>query len=190
MRIHSVDYTEYGGQSHAWSIEDLSFIDVNLIVGKNATGKSRVLRVISAAARLIEGTLTPANILTGKYKFVLKDDPIVTDRKRSRGEPKPDVVYSLEIQEGRVLSEVLEIGGVEKLTRAKTGRGKVFFEKNDTYIDVQIPEGQLAATTRRDLEQHSFFEDLHSWAASVRYYETARTEANTYSAFQGSLRRP
>ncbi len=187
MRIHSLDYTEYGGQSYAWTVEDLSLIDINLIVGKNATGKSRVLRVINGMARLIEGSLTPATISSGNYAIVLKEDPIASHRKKIHRAPKPDMVYRAELHESKVLSESLHVGGVPKLTRGKTGRGKVFFEKNDEYIDVQIPEGQLAATSRRDLEQHAFFEDLHTWATSVRYYESARTEANTYSSFIGKV---
>ena len=187
MRIHSVDYTEYGGQSYAWTVEELLLIDINLIVGKNATGKSRVLRVINGVARLIEGSLTPATISSGNYRIVLKDDQISKARQEPRRAPKPDMVYLAEIHESKVLRESLEVGGVPKLPRGKTGRGKVFFEKNKEDIDVQIPEGQLAATSRRDLEQHAFFEDLHKWAASVRYYESARTEANAYSAFQGKV---
>lgn len=179
MHIHSITYTEYGGQSYAWSVDDLSLIEINLVVGKNATGKSRVLRVINGLARLIEGSLPPGGITSGSYKAVLRDTP-TTGR-----DARPDYVYRVEIHEGKVLRENLEVGGVEKLNRGENGRGKIYFEKNGVFIDVQIPEAQLAAATRRDSQQHGYFEELHDWAKSVRYYESARTESNAYSAFEG-----
>lgn len=181
MKLHSLAYMEFGGKSYAWTLDDLSLIEINLIVGKNSTGKSRVLRVINGLARLIDGTLPPGGIVSGSYKAVLKDTPT------ARKDLGPDYVYQIEIHEGKVQREILEVGGIEKLNRGENGRGRVYFEKIRDYIDVQIPEPQLASATRRDSQQHEYFEVLHDWAKSVRYYESARTEVNAFSAFEGKL---
>lgn len=162
MKLHSIQYTEYEEEAYSWNLKDLTLIDINLLVGKNSVGKSRVLRLISGLAGLIDGSKYPAQLETGHY--------LVTFTKA----PNNLVVsYELEIYKNKVKKEVLIVGDEEKLVRGDGGRGKIFFEKQNEKIDVQVPEIQLAVTARRDNQQHSFFEDLYQWSSSSRYYEFA-----------------
>jgi predicted ATPase len=182
MRLHSIAYTEYEEETYAWQLDELSLIEINLIVGKNATGKSRVLRLVNGLARLIDGSMSPASISSGHYRVVFKDN------ESSRTESiKPDITYTVEIFQSKVTKEVLKVGGDIRLDRGKGGRGSIFFSKNNAYIDVQVPETNLASSARRDSQQHQFFEFLHEWANSVRYYESARTEVNSFTSFQGKV---
>ena len=50
LRLKSVSYTERDGQDLFWSLEGLELGSVNLLVGKNATGKTRVLTLIANLA--------------------------------------------------------------------------------------------------------------------------------------------
>jgi hypothetical protein len=74
----------------------------------------------------------------------------------------------VERSEGAVKSEKVTVGGVPKLERDKGGRGSIWFAKEGTFIDIQVPPNSLAVTARRDAIQHPFFELLHEWASSVR----------------------
>ena len=40
MRLYSIEYTEYAEHPYTWSLNDLTLININLIVGRNAVGKT------------------------------------------------------------------------------------------------------------------------------------------------------
>ncbi len=48
MRLKSLTYAEYEGRPLEWLLDDLTLGAINLIVGKNAAGKTRTLNVIGA----------------------------------------------------------------------------------------------------------------------------------------------
>jgi recombinational DNA repair ATPase RecF len=56
MRLESVKYSEFEGNPQEWTLEGLRLRKRNLIVGRNAAGKTRVLNVISALASQLAGS--------------------------------------------------------------------------------------------------------------------------------------
>jgi hypothetical protein len=181
MKLHSIAYTEYDGEAYSWQLDEFVLSNINLIVGKNATGKSRLLKIINGLARLIEGKTQVTEIASGKFKAIFKDIAGSEDRR------SPDVHYTISLLNGKVVEEKLESGGKLMLRRMPGGRSELHFSKNNTAIDVQIPETHLAASVRRDATQHPFFEPLHAWAGTVKYFEFAKVENQTYSVFHGKI---
>ena len=55
MKLIKLNYSQYAGEPQEWRVIDCTFDDVNLIVGKNATGKTMTLNVIRALADLLSG---------------------------------------------------------------------------------------------------------------------------------------
>src|SRR5437588_1730 len=55
MRLDAIQYSEFRGTERAWEIEPATFEEITLIVGRNASGKSRFLNIIYALARLLRG---------------------------------------------------------------------------------------------------------------------------------------
>ena len=55
MFLKSIKYTQFGGMPRLWKLEGCTLGNVNLIVGKNATGKSRILNIINGLANLLSG---------------------------------------------------------------------------------------------------------------------------------------
>ena len=51
MKLYKLDYSQYEGEPQEWKIVNCTFGDINLIVGKNATGKTRTLNVIRGKIR-------------------------------------------------------------------------------------------------------------------------------------------
>ena len=183
MRLHSIEYSEYKDETYRWDLENLNLININLIVGKNATGKSRVLRLINALALLITGAFTPTAIKTGHFKIVLNNE----SSKKSNKE----MSYELEIHNNAVKKEILTVNGDIKLERDKDiSRGRVVFEQvnEGEFIDIQVPENNLAVTARRDSKQHPFFEDLHVWANRVNYSEFTIKDQNTMSIIDKNIK--
>ena len=63
IRLKSLKYCELQGRDRAWSLDNLVLGQINLLVGKNATGKTRVINVIANLANslLREGNITTQN---------------------------------------------------------------------------------------------------------------------------------
>ena len=52
MRLVTLSYKEYEGRDQEWILDHLALGSRNLLVGKNATGRSRTLNVFVGAARV------------------------------------------------------------------------------------------------------------------------------------------
>lgn len=176
-RLVSISYTEFEeDRSRTWQLDTFELQHINLIVGLNATGKSRLLRVINGLARAVEGSLTPANLTTGSYKAVFSV-PSSSDR----------VTYEFSVTANKVIQERLLVGSLVHLDRKENGRTQLRFVKNEINIDVQIPASLFAITARRDADQHPFFEPIHEWAATVKLFSFTSIEHQQFSAFEGKM---
>lgn len=157
MRLQSVKYAEFGGTPQEWTLEGLSLGARNLIVGKNASGKSRVLNVINALARNLAGLQPPG--LSADY-----DVAFTQDGKALR--------YQLEYEEEQVVAETFSIEDRVLLSRGRGGEGTIWAEEIDggKKIRFQTPPSDLAAVVRRDAIQHPFLESLYAWGSALRHY--------------------
>lgn len=154
MRLKSLEYSEYGGSPEQWTMRGLTLGDVNLLVGKNASGKSRILNILHNLARSISGL---RNLSNGRFDVLFDDGG-------------SDVRYELHLEDEKVVREVFVCAGETYLDRGTGGRGSIFAVKEDRQIEFQTPENQLAVCVRRDTLQHPFFEPLHHWAGSLYHY--------------------
>lgn len=154
MRLKSLEYAEYEGEPAEWTLHGLTLQDVNLLVGKNASGKSRILNVIHNLARGITGLRPLSN---GHFTAVFENNGIETK-------------YELKLSGEKVVLEHFAIDGDPKLERGPGGAGWIEAVKEDRKIEFQTPENQLAVLARRDRLQHPFFEELHRWAGSLYHY--------------------
>jgi energy-coupling factor transporter ATP-binding protein EcfA2 len=156
MRLKSLNYSQFAGQPTEWYLSGLELEDINLLVGKNASGKSRTVNIINGLANLLSRN-TKLIFASGSYDAVFE-----MDGKNLR--------YILEYQDYKVISEKFILGDRELLDRGKGGFGKIQAQKADLWMDFQAPENELAAVVRQDSVQHPFFADLLNWAGSVYYY--------------------
>lgn len=157
MRLHSLNYSEYEDSPQRWELEGLSLGPSNLIVGKNSSGKSRTLNVISALARNLAGLQAPGLYSNYECQFRHNDQ---------------SYQYMLRYRDQQVLKEQLSIDGKVLLDRGEGGIGMIFAEQVDggKPLQFQTPASELAAVARRDTIQHSFLEPLYRWAVSLRHY--------------------
>jgi energy-coupling factor transporter ATP-binding protein EcfA2 len=158
MRLKSIDYSQFQGTEREWSLTGLTLGAVNLVVGKNASGKSRALSVINGLANLLCGKKKPSELSTGSYNTIFEHNGRLLH-------------YTLEIQERVVTKEVFRDGTQVFLERGAGGSGKIFHEREGKEFDFQSPESECAVVTRADTIQHSFLEPLTAWGGGVRYYE-------------------
>ena len=165
MNLKAIKYSRFKGKTNEWSIEGrpvngvhnqwLTFTNINLIVGKNATGKSKMIGVIRQIADLLSGKVKVSNLFfdTGVYYLAFED-----------GGQKID--YHLNFKNGRVIQEILKIDGKEKLNREKK---ILFYMQVNDYLAIEI-EDDILAVSRIDNKQQPFFESLYLWGKNLNFY--------------------
>jgi len=160
MELINIEYSEMEGKGGYWRMDNCSFSRKALLVGKNASGKSRTLRVIYGLARHMTGDLQATR--SGTYNCTFSHE----GRSYS---------YHCICDDGQVIHELLRIDNKILLERGPGGVGNIWAEKlNDgagMLMDFQTPPPEFALAARRDQIQHSFLEPLHEWARMVRYYQ-------------------
>jgi AAA15 family ATPase/GTPase len=162
MKLDSFEYVSNKGLTNEWRIETLRLSQANLIVGKNATGKSRIVKSIHLLSQL----LSDDNIEARNDEWHLYFD---IDR------PEFQTEYVLQIKEGLVVQEKLIMYGEGNepllLERDGSGEGTIFAKELNQKIKFQTPKAELAVVKRRDSIQHPFLEKLYQWSNSLRFYE-------------------
>lgn len=165
MILKSLKYCRNKGDKNEWRIEGntangeseqwLALNPINLVVGRNASGKTKTLKTIHQIADLLAGDVKPSDLIydTSAYELLFED-----------GSDK--IHYFLDFQEGKVAEETLRINGTEKLNRAK---GELFYEEIGKNLSFRTDDDSLALS-RRDSEQQPFFESLYVWGKNLTRY--------------------
>ena len=169
MNLRAIKYCRFKGEANEWSIggrpngeehnEWLTFENINLIVGKNASGKSRTIDAIRQVSDLISGdikisTLNAIGFGTASYELKFEDSSSAFE-------------YELDYINGSVIQEVLRVDGKEKLNRKE---GKLWYEGANEELEFQTDDDVLAIS-KRDKKQHSFFEKLFLWGKTLSHYQ-------------------
>jgi len=155
MILKSIKYKEQDG----WSIEGrggtpLNLEQINLIVGQNATGKTKTVGRIRTIATLIAGIINPRPFPDGDilYDIIFENYEIIN--------------YYLKFS-SKEIQEILSVNDVLKLDRQKE---KLFYEGEGKFLSFRGRKGELAVTKGDSLQQ-PFFEKLQDWAVNVSHYE-------------------
>lgn len=159
MFLKSIEYTQFEETPRLWKLEGCTLGNINLIVGKNATGKSKTLNIVNSLA----------NLLSGQHKLKYLSGEYVVEFDNNG----KDVNYILHYENMSIIREELNIDSDNKLKRGKDGIGVIYYDKIDRKIDFQTPPNELATSARRDTIQHPFLEDLHNWGTYLRHYRFA-----------------
>ncbi|NJK35846.1 MAG: ATP-binding protein [Oscillatoriales cyanobacterium SM2_2_1] len=159
MKLHRLQYVQDRGLASSWELEGCDLDTVNLIVGRNASGKSRILQTMDVLARLLSGTAPIPN--TPKQQCWQSTFDADGDAPKC---------YTLETSRGQVIREHYQVGDRTLLERQETGAGTIWAEDLKTLIRFHTPTDRVAALLRRDRIQHPFVEELHDWAQALMYF--------------------
>jgi predicted ATPase len=156
MQLKKFQYCEYSERPNEWHLDSLTLGRVNLIVGKNSSGKSRALSTIIALSRIVSNRIKPS-LASGSWDCAFEDQQDTYE-------------YKLELKEMRVVKEVFTKNNKKLLDRGEDGSGFIWSTREDHNIEFQTPTSDVAVVNRRDSKQHPFFDKLHDWGASVFSY--------------------
>jgi energy-coupling factor transporter ATP-binding protein EcfA2 len=156
MIIKSIKYSQFANKPQAWHLDEVTLGPINLIVGKNATGKTRTLNIIGNLANLVSGD---------KKLFPSGDFNVVFNNGNNI------IKYNLGYENSKVFKEELIINNEPFLKREVGGKGEIQAVELKRMIKFHVPDTELACVARRDSVQHPFFEDLYQWGkSSIVYY--------------------
>lgn len=175
MYLKNFSFRENEGQNIEWIIDDVSLGQINLMVGKNSSGKTRTLNALSDLVRMLMGKGTSA---TGPVSYELL-------YKNSRDLMKYELAYDQET----IHLEKLFVGEELVLERGEGGSGRVKYEgtPGSMFLDFQIPHDQLVCYAKRDRLQHPFIEIIHNWAISLRRFNFSGDLGKTRYALKSSF---
>jgi energy-coupling factor transporter ATP-binding protein EcfA2 len=164
MILRRVTYSEHSGQPNRWELHDLSLGQFNLIIGKNATGKTRVMNLLMNIAKEIRGDLP--RLPHGNWTLDLEKN----DRNC--------ITFECEIAEGgSVMQEKLILNGKAVLTRRGDSAEIADLATGERHL-LEPPRNKLTLHVRRDRKEHPYFEDLLDWAESYYAYMFSAAAAN------------
>lgn len=176
MSLKRVCYYEFKNDPKYWELKDCDFVSVNLVVGVNTTGKTRFLNVVNGFCKILSAKLT-APLQSGTYDFDVELDNDIYNVK-------------IEFANGTVIAEELSVNQVVRLSRDKNGNGKIYYAKENTTIDFQVPPNVIAIQQRRDTLQHPFIVKLAQWADTCEFFAFSTAFGNTSLLSLGALQSP
>ncbi len=141
---------------------------INLVVGPNASGKTRFIDAIRHIGYALDGVneSSIAFIGTASYELKFEDDG-------------HEIYYLIDFKDGKVTQELLKEDGQEKLNRAK---GRLYYEQIGEKLDLEISKYSVAAA-RPDAKQQPFFRSLHEWGKGIVYFQFGGT-LGRYTTFK------
>lgn len=155
MILKKINFYQNKGKPNYWKIKGVNLEQVNLVVGLNATGKTRLIRVILNLAKIISRR---TGYLNGNWKLEFLNTQ------------KNEVYsYKLDISKKIVKKEEISINGKPLLQR--TGEdGEIFFSTKNELLPFAPPKEELTLHVRRDKKEHPFLEELYNWGKNFYGY--------------------
>lgn len=149
-----------------WSIENLQLDEVGLIVGKNATGKSRTLSIISKLVALLKQGISLEASTEWRVSFVTGEGTEVNYH-----------FISSDLGEKVIYEEIVYGGEIVFLRDEEQAKGSATIKNylNDQEEVAYPPTNKLVIHTVRDVRKFPFLEEIAFWAE------------NTYSIDFGSI---
>ena len=159
MKLIKFSYSQTNGR---WQIKDVAVDDLNLIVGKNATGKSRLLIILNAFKKMI----LSGPIYWGTFNFQFLND---------KGER---IDYIIE-KDGNSLKETFSVNGNEILRRDDLSAEIKSVGTGDK-TTVHPPKDKLVLHIRRDVLEYPHFEDLVTWCSKLHTFKFGHIHSNSF----------
>ncbi|HFA47820.1 MAG TPA: ATP-binding protein [Bacteroidetes bacterium] len=148
-------------------LEKLSFSKLNLIVGKNASGKSRVLNSIIEFAYIVTHYYGAVH---GQWAVSFLDKDI-------------EIKYQLEIENGKIVNEAIFENGKQLLQRSlKTT--KIYSAKKQEHIKINPPNDRVIFSSR-DTQEYPYLEKIVEWAENTYLFKFG--EFNSRSSLSNEI---
>lgn len=160
MILKALKYTRFENEPREWRIignEGLDsyayFDNFNLLVGKNASGKSRTLTVIRTIADLLSGrkNVVETQYPSEKFELIFEDD-------------KDKYEYLIDYKKNKIIDESLLVNGKKILSRQEN---KFYDAESGADIVVETDDVKPAITASDENGKH-YYRELVIWARMLQ----------------------
>ncbi len=151
----------------SWEIDNLYLDKFNLIVAKNATGKSMTLLKMSIINNLIKG-VNIANDTNGFYQweFEFIDNSSIVSYKFS---------FETNLKGNIKLEETLKVNSFTIIDRVNE-QARIYSELTKKYINITPPDASLVISSRRDKYEFPVSEKIIEWCNGFEYIAFSHQE--------------
>lgn len=153
MILSKIEYFEHKGEPNFWEISNVVLSKHNLIVGLNATGKTRLTNVITNLGMILASKLKT----NGNWNLEFLKN----------GSTKYN--FDLKINKGKIDCEKIWENGNIVLERNHEG-GKLYSKSEGIWHKYSPPSDELTLNVRRDLQHYPYLEDFIDWAKNIKGY--------------------
>ena len=169
MILKSIKYCRNKDEENEWRISNptgkewLDLNQINLVVGRNASGKTKTIDIIRVIADLLAGNIKLSELVrnTSEYELIFED-------------ANEKIEYFLDFKEGKVIQEILKINDEQKLNRKDN---KLFYEGFKQYAKFNTDDDSLTdddsivvPLMQQNTVQHPFFKKLYYWGKNLSHY--------------------
>ena len=151
MRLTKLTY-----QDRKWELKNLSLRPINLIVGKNAVGKSRTLSTIDLLVKM----LSQRRELNWSGRWELE---FMTHRE-DRITMTFATTYLKDQNSGKVTAEKIDLNGRQVLFRHPDGHVTLWNHLDRNSETAFPPSDKLTVHTNRDIRKYPYLEEIAGWA--------------------------
>jgi len=164
MYIKYITFTKKPLNGSGWTIEKCNLNKINLITGKNASGKTRLLKSIYTLSEILfDNDRSLKNGFFYHWEIQLTND-------------KKDFTYKIFFKENKVEHEELYIDNHIYFTRNNEGQGAITYESlENRKIEFEIEDDKLVLKSKRDKKQHPSLEDIFLWVKHIYLYKFGST---------------
>lgn len=177
MILESIKYIRLEGEPKEWGIighdeNAVRFGNINLVVGKNATGKSRTISVIKEIAYLLSGSLKLQDVPFSKfeYQLVLKNESDIYE-------------YKIKVENKSIEQESLYFNKEPQIIRTKS-KGQIFSNASNSMEFFELDPNLLMVEGYRT-KDYPFILKLNEWGCSLKNGSFSNQLEKNYHA--GSL---
>lgn len=158
MILEAIKYIRLRGKSKEWAIEGqdgdlVHFGNINLIVGKNAAGKSRTLAIIRDIASLLTGSHKLAETVysSAEYQLVFKEKTTVYE-------------YSFSYENKEITNELLTVNGENELDR----KNNLLYSNTSQKQEHFDFDSKQLSTSNGAVSVNSSLKELFEWGESLK----------------------
>lgn len=144
---------------------EIDLQEFNLIVGKNAAGKSRYLNMLSVFAGMIT-QICP--VIAGDWNFTFATDG---------GE---EIFYSIVKAFNSPMKEKILLNKKPLLERDESGT-KLYSQIRQKFDEIEPPDNKLVLHVRRDKREYPFLEYIVEWAEKTHTFKFGQVHPNSFA---------
>jgi tetratricopeptide (TPR) repeat protein len=156
IKLKDFQYIQNEESDGQWKISGLFIQQKNLIIGINATGKTRFLKAIAAFAKCINKNDLPDN---GTFNVLFEDD-----------KTNASYEYKLKTKDKKIVYETIvdELG--TQLVNRENDIAKIYSSIKDELNEIPVSSKELTINVIEDTISYPFIKDIKKWTKEVYLY--------------------